>query len=128
MQIQSCEIILYVADQNRSRDFYVALLQHQPVLDVPGMCAFQLLPNLKLGLMPEEGIAKILLPATTHPKTGNGIPRNELYLKVADVNTVFNHAIANGAVLVSAIQKRDWGDTVGYVQDFDGHIIAIAGA
>ena len=126
MQINSCEIIFYVADQNRSRDFYAALLQQEPILDVPGMCEFQLMPNLKLGLMPESGIAKILLPVTKHPNTGNGIPRNELYIIVEDINTVFNNAIANGAILVSAIEKRDWGDTVGYIQDFDGHIIAIA--
>ena len=76
--------------------------------------------------MPESGIAKILLPVTKHPNTGNGIPRNELYIIVEDVNTVFNNALANGAILVKKKKKRDWGDTVGYIQDFDGHIIAIA--
>ena len=31
------EIILYVADQQQSRDFYSAILQKTPALDVPGM-------------------------------------------------------------------------------------------
>ncbi|MBI3259787.1 MAG: lactoylglutathione lyase [Ignavibacteriae bacterium] len=126
MKIEQCEIILYVADQAKSRDFYSAVLQRTPVLDVPGMTEFILSDNLKLGLMPENGIAKILNDKTPHPATGNGIPRCELYLLVDSIEEVFVNALNIGAKEVSAIQNRDWGDRVGYVADPDGHIIAFA--
>ena len=126
MNINKIEIILYVADQKKSRDFYSKILRRQPDLDVPGMTEFNLADNLKLGLMPESGIAKILLDKTPHPSTGNGIPRCELYLHTNNIEESFNLAIKNGAKEISKIQDRDWGDTVGYVTDFDGHIIAFA--
>lgn len=126
MAIHHYQIILYVADQQKSRDFYSAILQKNPALDVQGMTEFILADNLKLGLMPENGIAKILLDKTPHPKTGNGIPRCELYLIADNIEEIFTIAKESGAKEISKIQDRDWGDSVGYVADFDGHIIAFA--
>lgn len=126
MSILYYEIILYVSDQNRSRDFYSAILQKPPNLDVGGMTEFTLSDNLKLGLMPEGGIAKILSDKTPPPSSGNGIPRCELYLKVANPDDVYRLAVSLGAKEISAVTHRDWGDTVGYVSDFDGHILAFA--
>ncbi len=120
------EFILYVANQQRSRDFYANVLQKDPDLDVPGMTEFTLLEGLKLGLMPEMGIAKMLQDKTPHPKDGNGIPRCELYLLVDDVEAAFARALQAGAKEISKIQDRDWGDSVGYVADLDGHILAFA--
>ena len=126
MPITHFQIILYVADQKKSRDFYSAILQKKPDLDVPGMTEFNLNDNLKLGLMPEDGIAEILEDKTPHPNKGNGIPRCELYLLVDNLNETYESAIKAGAKEISKIQKRDWGDTAGYVADFDGHVIAFA--
>lgn len=120
------EIIFYVSDQQKSRDFYSAILQKSPDLDVPGMTEFNLTEGFKLGLMPENGIAKILLDKTAHPKTGSGIPRCELYILLDNIEEVYKLAIKAGAMEISQIQDRDWGDTVGYLADFDGHIIAFA--
>ena len=120
------EIILYVADQPKSRDFYSKLLQKEPLLDVPGMTEFMLTDKLKLGLMPEAGIAKILKDTMPNPATGNGIPRCELYLFIDNHEEIFNLALASGAIEVSKIQMRDWGHSVGYVADPDGHILAFA--
>ncbi|MEW6468770.1 MAG: VOC family protein [Bacteroidota bacterium] len=120
------EVILYVADQARSRDFYTAVLRKAPVLDVPGMTEFELAENLKLGLMPEKGIARILCPFTPHPEKGNGIPRCELYLMDADPAASLKRAVDAGARPVSAAVPRDWGHTVAYCADPDGHIIAFA--
>lgn len=124
--IQLFEFILYVADQKRSRDFYSNILRMQPQLDVPGMTEFTLNENLKLGLMPETGIAKILEAKTPHPSSGSGIPRCELYLYVDDVEAEFINAIKGGAVVISPIEERNWGEVVGYLTDPDGHIIAFA--
>ena len=124
MNISKFKIVLFVSDQQKSRDFYAAILEKQPVLDVPGMTEFNLADNLKLGLMPENGIAKILLDKTPHPSIGNGIPSCELYLHTDNIEEAFERAKAAGAKEISRIKDRDWGDTVGYLADFDGHIIA----
>jgi hypothetical protein len=120
------EIILYVEDQQRSRDFYSAILRKAPALDVPGMTEFNLTKDLKLGLMPENGISKILSDKTPHPNSGNGIPRCELYILTDNIEEAYNIAVKAGAKEISKICKRDWGDEVGYVADLDGHIIAFA--
>lgn len=119
-------IILYVADQQRSRIFYEKILFQKPTLDVPGMTEFQLTENFKLGLMPEKGIAKIITPHTPHPESGNGIPRCELYLIVDNPAETLELAVKAGAKKISKAETRDWGDTVAYCADLDGHIIAFA--
>lgn len=120
------EFILYVADQKRSTDFYGSLLGLEPVLNVPGMTEFQLTSTCKLGLMPESGIAKIISKKAPHPATASGIPRCELYLYVDDLLTYYKRAITLNSPLISALEERDWGDTVCYFSDPDGHIIAFA--
>lgn len=122
------QFILYVFDPYRSRVFYESLLGLSPTLDVPGMTEFELGPGVKLGLMPETGIAKILSSACPNPATANGVPRCELYLKYGEVNNHYERALSAGAKAVSPPQPRDWGDEVAYVADPDGHIIAFAAA
>lgn len=118
------EFILYVQSQERSRDFYISILHMQPTLDVPGITEFAILEGVFLGLMPENGIAKILVDTMPHPSTANGIPRCELYLESVNPTDDVTNAVLHGATLVSDVQARNWGDTVGYVADPDGHIIA----
>lgn len=124
--IHLVQTILYVEDQERSTAFYRGILGREPDLHVPGMTEFHLSAICRLGLMPNRGIAKILEGKTPHPDKGNGIPRCELYLKVADARAAYDHALAYGAVPISAVQPRDWGDMAGYLADPDGHIIAFA--
>jgi len=120
------EFILYVKEQDKSKEFYAKLLGIEPVLDVPGMTEFKLAENVKLGLMPENGIAKIISDSLPHPKKGSGIPRCELYLKVNNPPEYIKRGIKLGGKEISAFQNRDWGDNVGYISDLDGHIIAFA--
>jgi catechol 2,3-dioxygenase-like lactoylglutathione lyase family enzyme len=125
-QIKQVEIILYVADQERSTAFYRKLLRLSPVLHVPGMTEFQLSDNCRLGLMPNDGIARILEGKMPHPDNGTGIPRCELYLSVSDIRREYENALLSGAKLISPVSERDWGDHVCYFSDPDGHIIAFA--
>ena len=120
------EFIVYVADQEKSKDFYSKTLGIEASLHVPGMTEFLLSNQVKLGLMPENGINKILAGKTPHPKDGNGIPRCELYLKVDLITNYRERALAVGAKLISESAPRDWRDTVVYLADPDGHIIAFA--
>lgn len=124
--IQCIETVLYVNNQQVSTDFYTKIFRRNPDLNVPGMTEFRLAENYKLGLMPNNGIAKILSGRMPHPDQGNGIPRCELYLYVEDIELESDNAINSGAKLISPIEDRDWGDKVCYFADLDGHIIAFA--
>ncbi|MEN8120070.1 MAG: VOC family protein [Bacteroidota bacterium] len=124
--IHQTQLILYVSEQDKSKEFYKKILQLDSILDVPGMTEFDLGTNTKLGLMPETGIAKILQSKVPHPIFGNGIPRCEIYLSVDKVQPYINRSIDNGAKLVSPLKNRDWRDRVAYFADPDGHIIAFA--
>jgi uncharacterized glyoxalase superfamily protein PhnB len=118
--------ILYIDNQKRSKEFYEQLLQIKPCLDVPGMTEFELTDSVKLGLMPENGIAKIISDKLPHPNTASGIPRCELYLNVENAEQYLQRGIQLGGKEISKFQDRDWGDKVGYISDLDGHIIAFA--
>ncbi len=133
--MQYALFILYVSDQARSRDFYRAVLGIEPFVDVPGMTEFRLNEGAILGLMPEAGIARLIspppdgsgeLPGLPHPASGNGIPRAELYIPSADPQADLEKLIAAGGRLLSAAAPRNWGDTVSYGLDPDGHVIAFA--
>lgn len=119
-------IIIYVSNQEKSKRFYAEILDSDPILDVPGMTEFFLLENVTLGIMPEDGIAKIICPVLPNPKIANGIPRCEIYLKVENPALRLKKAIYMGGKKISEPLKREWGDEVAYVSDLDGNVIAFA--
>jgi predicted enzyme related to lactoylglutathione lyase len=119
------EFILYVSDQERSSKFYQLTLGKEPRLNVPGMTEFELSEGCILGLMPENGIAK-LLTGMKHPAEGSQIPRCELYILTSDARELEENALSAGGKLVNPYSKRDWGHSVTYVADPDGHILAFA--
>lgn len=118
--------ILYVKDQNRSTEFYETVLKTAPRLNVPGMTEFLLSPECVLGLMPENGIKRLLGSKLPDPALANGVPRTELYLIVDEASEYLARALSLGATLVSDLSPRDWGDTVAYCLDEDGHVLAFA--
>ncbi len=120
--------ILYVADQAKSKTFYQEVLHLEPSLDVPGMTEFTLKSEVMIGLMPNDGIARILGNTLPHPAEGSGIPRCELYLKVENAQSYIDRALRAGAALVSPMLERPWGDLTAYVADPDGHVLAFAEA
>lgn len=120
------EFILYVSDQERSTKFYSEILEMEAVLNVPGMTEFRLSENVKLGLMPEAGIVKILENKITNPAAANGISRCELYLKTDDIQKKYRFLIQKGIEILKNPAEMNWGDTVFYLSDPDGHIIAFA--
>ena len=126
VHIKISQTILYVDSQAESCEFYKKIFRKEPDLHVDGMTEFNLFENCKIGLMPNNGIAKILSDKTPHPAKGTGIPRCELYFYVNNIQFEFDNAINSGAKLISPVLERDWGDRVCYFSDPDGHIIAFA--
>ncbi len=126
MSIREAQFVLFVRDQNQSTEFYSQVLSATPTLNVPGMTQFELPGGSLLGLMPENGISRLLGEPLPDPSTASGIPRSELYLVVSDANTYLQRALTRGAIALSAVQARDWGHAVGYCLDPDGHVLAFA--
>lgn len=120
------ETILYVNNQDTSTQFYTKILLQQPILHVQGMTQFKLTETSVLGLMPNNGIAKIITPKLPHPEKAFGIPKCELYLYVKDIGFYFENALKTEAILISPIEERNWGDKACYFSDIDGHVIAFA--
>lgn len=123
---KTAHFILYVADQAKSTSFYEAALAQAPRLDVPGMSEFAWGDGVVIGLMPEEGIRRLLGEGLPDPAGARGIPRSELYLHVPDPEVCHRRAIAAGARELSPVMARNWGDHAGYVIDPDGHVLAFA--
>lgn len=119
-------IIFYVKDQEKSKTFYKNLFGYEPTLDVVGMTEFHILNNVLLGLMPEEGIMRILNNKIPNPKDANGVPRSEIYIFVDEPDEYYLRAIAAGGTGISKTELRNWGDYVAYCSDVDGHILAFA--
>jgi predicted enzyme related to lactoylglutathione lyase len=118
--------ILYVADQDRSTQFYSAVLDMAPTLHVPGMTEFKLGESCVLGLMPEAGIKRLLGDTMPDPAMAGGIPRAEIYLVTDGCDRYYERALKNGARSLSEPAARDWGDRAAYCLDHDGHVIAFA--
>lgn len=115
--------VLYVADQAAAAAFYRRVLGVEPVLDVPGMTSFALEGGAELGLMPEAGIERILPGLQA---TGGQVSRAELYLRVDEPGAAHQRALAAGAVELSPLKARGWGDEAAYCRDPDGHVLAFA--
>ncbi len=121
-------IILYVKSQARSTDFYASVLDLRPTLNVPGMTEFKLSEGCVLGLMPEEGIKRLLGPKLPHPANASGTPRAEVYILVDNAALYHSRALQNGATELSELTMRDWGHAVAYCLDLDAHVLAFAEA
>ena len=124
--ITRCHFILYVQDLQRSLEFYRAVLADAPTLVAPGMVEFTLPGGAILGLMPIEGINRLLGESLPIPVKDGGPPKAELYLIMEEASAGHRRALEAGAREISPLLPRDWGHLAAYVQDPDGHVLALA--
>lgn len=124
--VHAAHLILYVSDQRASSVFYAHVFERKPDLDVPGMTEFRLTDGAVLGLMPTQGIRRLLGDALPDPSSAHGVPRAELYLLVDDAAAYHARALRHGATELSPMAPRDWGHDVAYSLDADGHVLAFA--
>lgn len=118
--------ILYVSDQERSKQFYKNIFLTEPILHVEGMTEFQFGENHLLGLMPYSSIDRLLEGKMPSSTLGAGIPRCELYIITENIASTIERVIQEGGILLSPSTQRNWGHQVAYISDPDGHIIALA--
>lgn len=121
--LMRAHLILYVAEQSKSCQFYARLLAQDPRLNVPGMTEFLIDENCILGLMPCSSIERLLGVPTAAEQQ---IARAELYLHVDCPQTWYERALQAGGRPLSPVQMRDWGDQVAYCADPDGHVLGFA--
>ncbi len=124
--MNAVHFILYVADQKLSTRFYEKVFGEPPSLNVPGMTQFKTPEGNTLGLMPAAGIKRLLGETILDPQDAAAIPRAELYMMVDDPSLALQNALEAGATLLSPVQPRNWGDSVGYCLDTDGYVLAFA--
>ena len=127
--IEQAHLILYVADQARAERFYSAVLGITAELSVPGMTEFRLSERCVLGLMPEQGIRRLLSRLASLARANEAESRElraELYLHVLDVDAHHAHALAAGAIELDPPRPRSWGDRASYCLDLDGYVLAFA--
>ncbi|MBB6217992.1 putative enzyme related to lactoylglutathione lyase [Anaerosolibacter carboniphilus] len=118
--------IIYAEDQDKSKAFYQKVLESRPTLDVPGMTEFKLNEYAVLGIMPEEGIYRVLEGKIPHPNEASKKPRCEIYIYVDDPDKYLDRLVEAGGTYISEGKIRSWGDCVSYGSDLDGHILAFA--
>jgi catechol 2,3-dioxygenase-like lactoylglutathione lyase family enzyme len=125
--ITAAHFILYVREQAAATAFYRRVFG-EPALDVPGMTEFALAEDVVPGLMPAAGIRALLGDTLPDPAVAGGVPRAELYLRVADPAGMHARAVRAGARELSPLLPRDWGDEAAYCLDPDGHVLVFARA
>ena len=117
-------ITLGVSDLDRSKEFYTKLgfvLNKNSNEHV----AFFEMQGTWLGLFPRAELAK----DATVPEEGSGFPGFSLAHNVGspeEVDSVLNHAVSCGAVLIKEGQKVFWGGYSGYFKDPDGFLWEVA--
>ena len=117
--------ILAVRDLAVSAAFYDGLFGWEKTVDVPVYVEYALPGGQRIGLYDREGFARNVgeLPHATPPGSIGGC---ELYLYCPRPEELLDRIPALGGRLLSPVAERDWGDTVGYGADPDGHVLALA--
>jgi lactoylglutathione lyase len=117
--------IFAVDDVARAAAFYEAAVGARRRVDVGVYVELDLPDGPGVGVYQRDGFAKNTgrpnAPCTAGSTTGT-----EIYFRVDDVDAAVSRALAAGAVMLSPAATRPWGETVAYVADPDGNVLAFA--
>ena len=118
-------LILAVEDVARAKAFYAAAFGWPVEADVPVYVEMAAPGGLRIGLYERRrfGLNTGRVPMPIPP--GELSPA-EVYLRVDDLAGACARLERAGARLLSAASRREWGDTVAYYADPDGHVLALA--
>ncbi|MBI2920942.1 MAG: VOC family protein [Planctomycetes bacterium] len=120
-------VILAVGDLPRARRFYEEAFGWTRAVDVPVYVEHALPGGMRVGLYQREGFGHNTGRVPFRVPEGELAP-TELYLGVEDLEGAVARAAAAGARLLSPAAPREWGDTVAYLADPDGNVLALARA
>lgn len=117
--------ILAVRELPAARAFYSALLGWPATVETPVYAELRHERGMRLGLYQREGFARNV-GQTPIEARGDELHAAELYFYAGAPEEAVARAIATGGRVLSALAPRDWGETVAYLADPDGHVIALA--
>jgi uncharacterized glyoxalase superfamily protein PhnB len=118
--------LLYVTDQAKSAAYYGAVLDLQPIVDVPGITEFRLRDGTVLAVMPLTSAARLLGAEHFASLSVPHAPKAEVYLVVDDPARYHQRALEHGGQEISPLLARDWGHRAAYSMDSNGHVLAFA--
>jgi len=110
-------ILLYVADAQKSADFYQTLLDQAPIHTDPTFAMFMLADGLRLGLWKRDTVKPPVEAATAGT--------SEIAFAVADtsaLNALHAQWVAKGVTIIQPVVELDFGPTF-TAADPDGHRI-----
>lgn len=122
-------ICLGVNDLAASRKFYKAIGFDEPNDKMADTIVFFNNTGTKLELFPYDELLKdigIKAEDNPMPTTFNGVTHAYNAKSKEEVDTVFENAQQNGAVIVKQPVWGDWGGYIGYFQDPNGYYWEVA--
>ena len=126
MSVKISHTILYVQNVRRSMSFYQQTFGYQeklisPTEDYGELATGDLTLAFATHNLAASNLAKGYYPC--QPETAP--PGFELCFETVSVDQVVEKALANGATEYQAMEQKSWGQTVAYLRDPDGFLVAI---
>lgn len=119
-------IICYVANVMKALDFYKNVFGLKPKMIYEEKTYAELETGTVVLAFADHSLADFNLPKGSIKHDQNQLPvLTEIVLKVEDVHHTFETALQAGAKCVAEPTKKPWGETIGYIQDPDGILVAI---
>lgn len=119
--------ILAVDDVPRAAAFYAGVFGWMRTVEAGVYVEMEVPGGMRFGVYERHAFAANTgcVPAAV----GEGaLVSAELYLAVDDLDGAVQRALSAGAALLSPAAARPWGDTVAYLRDPDGVVLALARA
>lgn len=121
--------ILYVADVQRSMDFYSNAFGLSPIFITDDATYGELNTGGTTLSFARHDLAGSNLPEGYTPSQPNHKPFGiEIGFTTSDVTATLQKAIEAGGKLVAAPKTKPWGQTVAYVQDPDAFLVEVCTA
>jgi len=118
-------VILYVADPTKTVEFYeTAFGLKRGHIHESGGFATMATGGTTLAFCAETMVEEMGL-TFRRLAAGTEAPGVEIALTTPDVQGLMDRAIAAGAVPTLPVERKPWGQTVGYVRDLNGALVEI---
>ena len=116
-------ITMFIEDVQRSKRFYEAVFDTQPIYEDENAVAFQF-DHIVVNLLREPAAHELIEPALVgSPEAGS---RFQLTIGVDDCDTTVAELTSRGATLINGPMDREWGLRTACFADPDGHIWEVA--
>jgi predicted lactoylglutathione lyase len=118
--------VVTVNDLTKSKMFYKLLFEIEPKVDSENFVEIKLNENFILGLqnikMNEKLFNRDLISKFKLNKTSSA----EFYIECKNPEEMHQKALQFGCLELSPFRERDWGQSVAYSVNHDGHVLAFA--